>query len=128
MLSKLTRILLALVTAFVFTGRMEAAAEHCTRLLEQAAAKAGAEAPPCHDTQAADTMPDGEESHGASHDDGKSAKDATGGCECTAALKICMDIEGSTVSVRIEPHAWLAPGDARLDSSQLDPDLRPPRV
>ena len=37
MLSKLTRILLAICTAFVFTGQMEAAAQHCARLALAAA-------------------------------------------------------------------------------------------
>lgn len=42
--SRLTRILLALVTAFVFTGQMEAAAEHCARLAHEAASAQASEA------------------------------------------------------------------------------------
>jgi len=62
MLSRLSRILLALVTAFVFTGQVEAAAEHCARLAEQAAivaAAEAAEAAPCHETGAAFTTAHG---------------------------------------------------------------------
>ena len=35
MLNRLSRTLLALVTAFVFSGQMEAAAEHCARLAHE---------------------------------------------------------------------------------------------
>jgi len=132
MLNRLTRILLALVTAFVFTGQMEAAAQHCARLAEQAAAAID-DAPPCHATQEAaashhgmdlDAAPD----TAAGHHGGKSAPDAPDTCACIAALKICMEFVGSAASTRVEPYAWLTSPDADVHSSQPDPDLRPPRA
>lgn len=128
MLSQLTRILLALVTAIVFTGRMEAAAEHCARLVGQAAATADAETPPCHERQAEAVQLHGADHHGASHQDDDPPPGPPDACQCIAALTICPGLAAPTASARIEPHAWLAPGDARINSSQPDPDLRPPRA
>jgi hypothetical protein len=134
MLEKLTRILLALVTAFVFTGQMEAAAEHCARLAEQAATLEPSPASDCHETQKAVAVVH----HGAAsnhvslgdmtHHTGKTSPDAPDSCECIAALKLCMDFVGSTASARVAPYAWLVAGEGSFASSQPDPDLRPPRA
>lgn len=127
MLNRLTRTLLALVTAIVFTGQMEAAAEHCARLAEQAAAAADA-APPCHETLEAAAVHHGAGDAGMTLHGGRSTADAPDTCECIAALKICVEFEGSSASTRVAPYAWLTPADARFHSSQPDPDLRPPRA
>jgi hypothetical protein len=126
MLSKLTRILLALVTAFVFTGQMEAAAQHCARLAQEAAAAPADDAPPCHETADAAASHHGEQPAPTHHTGGDAA--APDVCQCIAALKICVDLEGSTASSHVEPYAWLAPGEARFVSATPDPDLRPPRA
>lgn len=127
MLNRLTRILLALVTAFVFTGQMEAAAAHCARLAEQAAT-VSAEAPPCHETQDAAAMHHGASSPTVPHHGGAPVPDAPDPCECIAALKICMDLPISTASTRVEPYVWLTSPDANVHSSEPDPALRPPRA
>jgi hypothetical protein len=94
MLSKLTRILLAICTAFVFTGQMEAAAEHCARLALAAEHQAAeheaaqhavkAETPPCHDGKpAAETKT----AHHPTH-----SQQSADHCECIAALKMCASL------------------------------------
>ena len=129
MLSRLTRIMLALVTAFVFTGQIEAAAQHCARLAEQAAFAAVVEteeAAPCHETQAAvvaahgdhDTAPDLHAKHSKSPDR----------CECIAALTGCADLEAAAATTKIEPYAWLLPARAAFASTKPEPDWRPPRA
>ncbi len=129
MLEKLTRILLALVTAFVFTGQMEAAAEHCARLAEQAALEAPAQASDCHETQKAVAAAHHGMAHGdPGHPAGEPSPETPDSCECVAALKLCMDFVGSTASARVAPYAWLVAGEASFASSQPDPDLRPPRA
>ena len=140
MISRLTRILMALVTAFVFTGQMEAAAQHCARLAQAAAIKtaaivAAAEAdagPPCHDTTAAaahvhaamshdHTAPD-HSGHGANH------SKAPPHCECIAALNGWIDFNVAASSTHVEAYAWLTPAETGFASATPDTDLRPPRA
>jgi hypothetical protein len=131
MLSKLTRILLALVTAFVFTGQMGAAAEHCARLAHEAASieqTTSAPAPECHDPAPASA-------HGAHHaapSDAPPAHDpashAADHCECVAALNGFTSITGARASNVVAHYAWQAPEAASFVSSRPDPDLRPPRA
>lgn len=126
MLNKLSRILLALVTAFVFIGQMEAAAQHCARLAATAEAVATTDdAPPCHETQQAATT-----SHhgGMVHDADASHDKAPDSCECIAALTTCADFAGSGASALVAPYAWLTAGEAGFASAKPDPDLRPPRA
>ncbi len=121
MLNRLSRILLALVTAFVFTGQMEAAAAHCARLVaanEAATAPVQTETPPCHGDQAT-TAP---AHHAPAH---KPAKDR---CECVAVLTACEGVATATASSRIEPYAWARPEAATFASNEPLPDLRPPRA
>jgi len=131
MFSKLTRILLALVTAFVFTGQMEAAAEHCARLAHEAAsAQASEAAAPCHETAAAVASvhhnPTSEASqHAPSHEQAPPSSDH---CECVAALNGFTNISGALTSGHVVPYAWLPPEPASFASSRPDPDLRPPRA
>ena len=125
MLSKLTRILLAICTAFVFTGQMEAAAEHCARLAlaaEQATAEhhhaPKAETPSCHETQ-----PAAEATHHSTH-----TKAPADHCECIAALKMCSALPAAFASHTIEPYAWLTAATPAFASTSPAPDWRPPRA
>ena len=97
MLSRLTRIVLALVTAIVFTGQMEAAAQHCAQLAQTAATEAATivaaaenEASPCHGSNAAVTHRHAAMSHQHGAPDhsghGPNHTKAPSHCECIAAL------------------------------------------
>jgi len=129
MLSKLTRILLALVTAFVFNGQMEAAAQHCARLAQEAAVEqASAPAPECHEP--APAMAHGGHHTAPSHHQPDHAPDShtADHCECVAALNGFTNIAGTLASNHVAPYAWLPPEVASFVSSRPDPDLRPPRA
>ena len=135
MFSRLTRIVMALVTAFVFTGQMEAAAQHCARLAKAAAIVAATDHgnPPCHESKA--SMAD---AHAAmSHDhalmdhptpDHSGHAKSPPHCECIAALTGWIDLDAATSSTHVEAYAWLAPSETRFASATSDPDLRPPRA
>lgn len=130
MLSKLTRILLAICTAFVFTGQMEAAAQHCARLALAAEHQAAeheaarhavkADTPPCHDSKlAAETKI----AHHSTH-----SQQPADHCECIAALKICAAIPASSASQLIAPYAWTVAAAVPFHSTKPTPDWRPPRA
>ena len=130
MLSKLTRILLALVTAFVFTGQMEAAAEHCARLAHPAEVTVQDDqtAPPCHEAAASthgQTAKGAGSHHPPAHDPSGPAAEH---CDCVAALNGFTNISGARASSHAVPYAWLPPEAASFVSSRPDPDLRPPRA
>jgi hypothetical protein len=130
MLAKLTRILLGFCTAFVFTGQMEAAAEHCARLALAAEHETHAasqhhtghhqqaETPDCHDA-----APAAEATHQSSQ-----TKAPAGHCECIAALKMCAALPAAEASHPITPYAWLTAATHSFASTQPAPDLRPPRA
>lgn len=129
MLAKLTRILLAFCTAFVFTGQMEAAAEHCARLALAAEhathetapkhhASQHAETPPCHET-----APAAEAAHHSTH-----TKAPADHCECIAALKMCAQLPAAFASHAITPYAWLVAAAPYFASNEPAPDWRPPRA
>ncbi|MEQ1609323.1 MAG: hypothetical protein ABL956_10220 [Hyphomonadaceae bacterium] len=126
MLSKLTRIVLAIATAFVFTGQMEAATAHCARLAMTHAVPErpapAAETPPCHENGSAQvvghTAPPQDHQHHPQPDH----------CECIAALKTCLAIATASASRRIEPYAWMLPSAAAFVSTEPAPDWRPPRA
>lgn len=130
MLSRLTRIMLALVTAFVFTGQMEAAAEHCARLAKAAEAVEAAavmhadvthqEAAPCHEASAAETHKAPVHQHDHSQ--------APNHCACIAGLTGWVGLIGTTNSVHVEAYAWLTPQQIVFASAKPDPDFRPPRA
>lgn len=135
MFSRLTRIMLALVTAFVFTGQMEAAAQHCARLAQAAASEAAAivaaaetDAPPCHQANAAAASPHAATSHDHGTPDHSGTTKSAPHCECIAALTGWVDLAGATTSTHVEAYAWLAPPEVGFASSEPDPDLRPPRA
>jgi len=125
MVRKLTRILLAFCTAFVFTGQMEAAAQHCARLAlaaehathEVAPAETAAETPDCHDSKPA--APAYHSTH---------TKAAADHCECIAALKICTSVPVAEASHAITPYAWLSAATPDFASTEPMPGLRPPRA
>jgi len=136
MLSKLNRILLAIATAFVFTGQMEAAAAHCARLAlahgtthaataEHAAPAHATQTPPCHESDAAaqaahhPAPPQPHSQHNHPQPDH---------CECIAALKTCIAIATASASRRIEPYAWMLHPPAAFVSTDPAPDWRPPRA
>lgn len=126
MLAKLTRIVLAFATAFVFTGQMEAAAQHCARLAlasEAALHQAKAETPPCHETQDAAAT-----SHHATPHHQPTNHPQPDHCECIAALKMCASLAAATASAHIEPYAWAQPQAVAFVSTQPAPDWRPPRA
>ena len=133
MLPKLTRILLALVTALVFTGQMEAAAQHCARLAHEAASIEHTRAPDreCHEPAPA-------AAHGAHHAAPSEAPPAhdpahdpashtTDHCACVAALNGFTSITGARASNVIAHHVWQPLEAGSFVSSLPDPDLRPPR-
>jgi hypothetical protein len=129
MLNRLSRILLALVTAFVFSGQMEAAAEHCARLAHEAQSSAPAEeAAPCHES--ADAVMLSHSQHGGhaapAHD--RPNAPAPDHCECVAALNGWTAFAGPRASTIVAPYAWLPPEAEQVASSKPDPDFRPPRA
>src|SRR5689334_9407854 len=100
MTQRLIRIALALAVAFVFTGRMEAAAEHCMKLAAEEAAAlpvAAMDAEPCHGAHMA--APAKPMHHGKSGDR----------CECMAVLTGFAPVLAETSSAQIEPYAWARP-------------------
>lgn len=128
MLSQLTRILLALVTAFVFTGQMKAAAEHCARLAHEAtqAAEPAADVLPCHETAAAVVETHHSAPHHVPADD--TSAPAQDHCQCVAALSGYAHIPFALANSMVAPYVWVAPEAARFASSRPDPDFRPPRA
>lgn len=128
MIQRLIRIGLALAVAFVFTGRMEAAAAHCARLVaeEQAAeAQHGAqpETAPCHGMdEASPAAPEPAPHHPAHHDPAQSQ------CECIAVLVGFTAFASPVASASIEPYDWMLPQAAVFASVEPSPGLRPPRA
>lgn len=129
MFAKLTRIVLAIATAFVFTGQMEAAAQHCARLAlashAAGAHHAEAETPPCHGAKEADQAM---AHHAAPHHTTQDQHPQPDHCECIAALKMCAALTATTTSSHIEPYAWALPQATAFASTKPAPDWRPPRT
>lgn len=127
MTQRLIRVFLALAVAFVFTGRMEAAAQHCAKII--AASEAAhhpapamaevTEAAPCHDM---DEAPPAKSDRPAPH------SPAIDTCECVAVLKACTHIVQAGASTLIAPYAWARPEAITFASVEPAPDLRPPRT
>jgi hypothetical protein len=125
MLRRLASLMLALATALVFSGRMEAAAQHCARLAAAEAAHQH-EAPPaepsCHGVTEEAAAPT---HHAPAHHSPTQPADH---CECIAGLKGCMELASPTASARIEPYAWLEARAVSFASSEPSPGWRPPRA
>ena len=120
MTQRLIRVFLALAVAFVFTGRMEAAAAHCARLAhaDDMAAPIAAVETPCHGSEEASDKPAPQPEHSKSGDR----------CECLAVLKACTALIAATASRHIEPYEWMRPQAIAFVSTEPSPDLRPPRA
>jgi hypothetical protein len=123
MIERLIRLGFALAVAFVFTGRMEAAAEHCARILaeEQAIAEPPHEAMPCHDLDAAKDAPEQASHHPTQHNPAQSQ------CECVAVLAGFTSFAPSVASAKMEPYEWMRPQAATFASVEPSPGLRPPK-
>jgi len=127
--TRLIRVFLAFAVAFVFTGRMEAAAQHCARLalaVEAAAPIVAEDAAPCHGVhEAAEPAKTNEHSmHGAPMHGAKSPDR----CECIAVLTCYVALAEATASSHIEPYVWARPGTVTFASVEPLPGLRPPRA
>jgi hypothetical protein len=128
MSQRLIRVFLALAVAFVFTGRMEAAAQHCAQLIVASEAAepvvvASEEAAPCHGMdKGMDEVQPAKTHHPAPH------TPLPGKCECVAVLKACTPVIEATASSRIEPYAWVRPATVVFASVEPAPALRPPRA
>lgn len=126
MLNRLASLMLALATALVFSGRMEAAAEHCARLAATEAAHQH-EAPPaepdCHGMAEDAAAPS---HHAPAHH--TPTQPAPDHCECIAGLKGCMELATPRASARIAPYAWVEARGISFVSTEPSPGFRPPRA
>jgi hypothetical protein len=122
---------LAFVMAFVFAGRMEAAAAHCARLAQEglvapktAAIEAPrAEATPCHGGHEMGLEAPAKAASKAQHH-GKTGER----CDCVGVLKAFAEVGAAVRSAHIEPYEWARPEAASFASIEPQPDLRPPRA
>jgi hypothetical protein len=125
MTQRLIRVFLALAVAFVVIGRMEAAAQHCSKLMAATAAIQPAEpapesgAMPCHGMDEAQPA---KPHHPAPH------TPVTDCCDCVAAPKACAPMIEAAALSRIEPYVWAKPETAAFISVEPAPSLRPPRA
>ena len=114
---RLFHFLLAVAVAFVFTGRMEAAANHCRNLAEAMRMSA--------DLSDMAAMPGMADCHGAEH---KGPGPASEPCDCLALLMAdCPVIGATTASARIEPFLWDRAGPETFESLEPVPEAPPPR-
>jgi hypothetical protein len=125
MFERLIRIAFAFAVAFVFAGRMEAAAQHCARLAletktEAPKAEAAAETMSCH--HGGDEMAQKTEAPVKHHD--RSGER----CDCVGVLKGFSEIGSAMQSAHIEPYEWARPEAAAFASIEPSPALRPPRA
>jgi hypothetical protein len=123
---RLFHFLLAVVIAFVFTGRMEAAASHCRSLAAPAEA-AGMDMADMIGMANMDmaAMPD---CHGAEQPAQRHAP-ANDPCECLALLTADFPVvETARKSTRIAPFVWQAPAAAAIISFDRAPDGPPPKA
>ena len=118
MFERLIRIAFAFAVAFVFAGRMEAAAQHCARLALET--KTAAETMSCH--HGGDEMAQKTESPVKHHD--RSGEH----CDCVGVLKGFSEVGSAVQSAHIEPYEWARPEAAAFASIEPSPALRPPRA
>jgi len=120
--TRLIRVFLALAIAFVFTGRMEAAAAHCAHLTQTELAEA--QATPAADMPMMDHCQEMEKASAPAH-----RSPMVEHCECLAVLQACMTFDaGTKASSRIEPYKWARPQAIAFTSTEPAPDFRPPRA
>ena len=115
---RLFHFLLAIAVAFVFTGRMEAAANHC-RSVAEAMGMSG-------DLSDMAAMPGMADCHGVG--EAKVPGPASEPCDCLALLMAdCPVIGAAQASARIEPFAWGRAGPETFASLERVPEAPPPR-
>jgi hypothetical protein len=138
MTERLIRIAFAFVVAFVFAGRMEAAAAHCARLAQEGfvAPKATEVEAPKAEAQQAEATPchGGQEMGLAAEAPAKAASKAQHHgkagerCDCVGVLKAFAEVGAAVRSAHIEPYEWARPEAAVFASIEPQPDWRPPRA
>ena len=106
MLARLTRILLALVTAFVFTGQMEAAAQHCAKLIAATLRPGRLSRLPQRQANALPATACDDAPHRQDRIIPRRSKPPPT-CECIAALTACCRRRAHGGDRAIEPYAWL---------------------
>ncbi|MEP7209362.1 MAG: hypothetical protein ABI740_00875 [Alphaproteobacteria bacterium] len=122
---RLFHFLLAVVVAFVFTGRMEAAASHCRGLAASTNIAMGDMDMSVMPGMNMPTMPD---CHGADHSS-KTHSPANEPCECLALLTADFPvIETARRASRLVHFTWEAPEAIRFASLEAAPDHPPPRL
>ena len=123
MLGRFIRIMLAIATAVVFTAQVEAATQHCARLVHAAEAPAGpvkAETPSCHEMT---TTAKAAVEHPAPQKSPMQDR-----CECIAVLTECAPALTAAGSALIEPYAWAQLAAETFASREPAPALRPPQA
>jgi hypothetical protein len=121
---RLFHFVLAVVVAFVFTGRMEAAASHCRGATAPTEAAMDMSMPGMEGMDMS-AMPD---CHGADNP-GKSHSPANDPCECLALLTADFPVvETPQRSAQVAPFTWQAPEAIGFASLEAAPDKPPPRA
>ncbi|HEV7691200.1 MAG TPA: hypothetical protein VGO52_10270 [Hyphomonadaceae bacterium] len=121
---------LAFVVAFVFAGRMEAAAQHCARLALELAAPIAAEVSqaeemPCHGGHEMGLKAEAPvKAASKAHHHGNTGER----CDCVGVLKAFAEVGAAVRSAHIEPYEWARPEAAVFASIEPQPDWRPPRA
>jgi hypothetical protein len=132
MIERLIRIALAFAVAFVFTGRMEAAAAHCVWLAQEGFAPAVESRARATESQNDETMAchGGHEMAQKAETPAKARHHGKTGerCDCVGVLKAFDEVGGAARSAHIEPYEWARPEAAAFASIEPAPALRPPRV
>ena len=131
---RLFHFLLAVAVAFVFTGRMDTAANHCRGVAEAMGMSADlsdlAAMPGMADCHGAEHV--GAEHVGAEHTNAGGAHKGPGPasepCDCLALLIAdCPVIGATTASARIDPFVWGRAGPETFASLEPVPEAPPPR-
>jgi hypothetical protein len=133
MIERLIRIALALAVAFVFTGRMEAAAAHCVRLAQEGFTPAAESRAQAAESQNDGTMSchnGGQEIAQKAQTPAKAKHHGKAGerCDCVGVLNAFAEVGGAARSAHIEPYEWARPDAAAFASIEPAPALRPPRA
>lgn len=118
-MTRLLRLALGLIIAFVFASRAEAATLHCVRLANEAAPVVAAE-PPCHMAGMADASDRTDEAQ-------PKPRHPPASCECTTFTQSIDPAPPSLTESRIAALAWRRPGSDLLVSRDLPPARPPPK-
>jgi predicted lipid-binding transport protein (Tim44 family) len=118
LVTRLARILLALLIGLVLSARMEAAAAHCARIVGETTVAAEPAAPPCHMA-------------GMEHAPAKkpaAPKHQPASCDCIAFSKYVPTLAPARAASVIAYVDWARPTAMRLPSLDLAPERPPPRA